>query len=362
MITKNKLKASICIIMSILTLCGCTKNIDTYLHSIYFENNISTQVPVELISSSDTMTTDLAKLVSPAVVAISATSGNYTSIGSGVSVKSGGYVLTNYHVVEDADDITLYMFNNETSSAIVLWQDEDMDIAVLKSSQAIPYLPMGNNEETQVGQDVIAIGTPLSLNYNHSVTKGIVSAVNRTITVTTTSGETVMQNLIQHDASINRGNSGGPLIDFNGYVVGINTLKISTAEGLGFAIPIDTVSSVVDNVYQNYNYLTPFVGVYGYDVSIMSNYGDGLNAQSGYYVDTVAQGSPAHAAGIKSGDIIVKINDNATDNTVQFRKYLYKNKINDTIKIKIKREDKELETSLKLSLSKEQFDKGYSVY
>ena len=318
---------------------GCSKNVDTYLNSHYFKENYS-DIVINPPANTTTLTQTpaLAKNVVPAIVAISAKSGNSTSIGSGVCVKSGGYILTNSHVVSDSQSITVFLSDNQTGEAIILWQDEIMDIAILKSSKSMPYLPMGDNSKTTVGEDVIAVGTPLSLNFTHTVTKGIVSAVNRTIKITTTRGEALMQNLIQHDASINPGNSGGPLINSAGEVIGINTLKITTAEGLGFAIPINSVVSVVDNVYNNYNYSTPFLGIYGYDASLDDNFNN-VTQNKGMYVLSVADNSPAMTAGVKTGDVIVKVNNKKINTALDFRKELFKNNVNDKISLEVSREN-----------------------
>lgn len=335
---------------------GC-KNVDTYLNSKYFLDNSSDLINVQSLVATDNNTTELAKMVNPAIVAISSVGNNYTSIGSGVCVKSGGYILTNQHVIAGAKTITLYMHDNKTASAITLWQDEIMDIAILKSSVAIPYLPMGDNDKTIVGEDVVAVGTPLSLNFTHTYTKGIVSAKNRTIQINTDNGEALMQNLIQHDASINPGNSGGPLINNLGFVIGINTLKINTAEGLGFAIPINSVVSVVENVYNNFNYKTPFLGVYGYDVALNNYYNDGSIDSIGFYVETVAENSPAYSAGVREGDVIILLNNALISNALDFRKELYKNNVNDIIKIKIIRDNQLLDKIIALQETKEDFVK-----
>lgn len=330
-----------------LILSGCQKNVDTYLNSYYFKENTSILLSDDTLSYEDMNARRLAELTAPAIVAISATINGSTSIGSGVCVKSGGYILTNSHVINKASNITLYFYNNTTAGAIILWQDEIMDIAILKSSVAIPYLPMGDNNLSHVGQDIMAVGTPLSLNFTHTFTKGIVSAINRTIKITTNNGEALMQNLIQHDASLNPGNSGGPLINALGEVVGINTLKISTAEGLGFAIPINSVVSVVENVYKDYNYVTPFLGVYGYDVAL-ENYYSNYSNNKGLYVLSVASGSPAAEADIRQGDIIIKLNKQEIVTALDFRKELYKHRVNESLDVAVVRDNQEIKTTIKL--------------
>lgn len=338
-------------IVAVLIVCAvfllsCNKNTDTFLQSQYFKNNKSNQLPQYISSQSEDSSSDLAKAVLPAVVAIVASTPNGDSIGSGVCVKSGGYILTNQHVVAGSNNIKLFFSDGTGATAVVLWQDEIMDIAILKSSVAIPYLHMGENKDHLAGDNVLAIGTPLSLNFTHTVTKGIISATNRTIKINTSRGEALMQNLIQHDASINPGNSGGPLVDMNGSVVGINTLKISTAEGLGFAIPIDSVQVIVNNIYQNYNYKTPFIGLLGYDNSLNLVFEN--QDVLGFYVESVKQDSPAHDSGLQKGDIIIKIDDQVIEGAMDFRKELFKHHANEVANVEYVRDGKLFNTKIAL--------------
>ena len=180
-----------------------------------------TKLREELISVTDNAsTTELASLVSPAVVGISSTDDSGTSVGSGVCVASGGYVLTNSHVISNPNNITVHLYDGTSVAATTVFDDSVQDVAIIKANATLPYLKLADTDATQVGEDVVAVGTPLSLTLKHTFTKGIVSALNRTIKVSTLSGEAYMQNLIQHDASINPGNSGGPLINTQGEVVG----------------------------------------------------------------------------------------------------------------------------------------------
>jgi len=175
-----------------------------------------------------------------------------------------------------------------------------------------------------VGEDVVAVGTPLSLILKHTFTKGIVSALNRTLKIDTKDGVSYMQNLIQHDASLNPGNSGGPLINLNGEVVGINTLKINGGEGIGFAIPSTSFSSLVDSVVASKTtYQTPYLGAFGFDAEI-ANFNKLTDEKQGYYVLDVADNSPLKKLGLTKGSIIKKLNNNPIVTTADLRKELYK--------------------------------------
>lgn len=277
--------------------------------------------------------TELAKEVTPAVVGVVSTSGGEQSVGSGVCVAGGGYVLTNCHVLTNKDSIVLYLSNGDTTNATYVWGDDSQDIAIIRSEIGLPYLELSNDDQIDVGQDVVAIGTPLSLLLKHSFTKGIVSALNRTLRVNGKNGESYMQNLIQHDASLNPGNSGGPLLNLNGEVVGINTLKISGGEGIGFAIPVKSFSSLLKNVVGSNNaYNTPYLGAYGYDAEI-AEFKNLSAVKSGFYLENIAENSPLKLAGLENGDVIMGINGKVITNALDLRNELYKHKQGDTIEL-----------------------------
>lgn len=221
-----------------LIFCGCSNKSD------YF--SVTTSDPIQKLSVENE---NFASIVSPAIVGIKSVSATSGSIGSGVCVKSGGYIVTNYHVISNFGEITLHLHNGKTCKAMVLKINPDIDIAILKANYSIPYLSLANSDSVKVGETVYAVGTPLSLSFNQTFTKGIVSALNRKISISLTdSNVNYMENLIQHDASINSGNSGGPLLNKFGEVIGINTLKITDAEGLGFAVPVKTFEGIVNSI------------------------------------------------------------------------------------------------------------------
>lgn len=275
---------------------------------------------------------DVARVVSPAIVGISGEKSTSSSVGSGVCVSQNGYILTNSHVVNDCDNITLYLSDKSQTSAKIIYENTVLDLAILKSSKALPYLNLGDSDEMCVGQDVLAVGTPLSLTLVHTFTKGIVSALNRTLKVSNDGKEGYMQNLIQHDASLNPGNSGGPLINAKGEVVGINTLKISSGEGIGFAIPSKSFKSLLGSFASNINYEIPYLGVYGFDNEIANFYGK-TNFENGFYILDVSEKSPLKNLGIDSGCVITKINNKNILNTLDLKDELYKCSANDPIEI-----------------------------
>lgn len=277
---------------------------------------------------------ELLLTVSPAVVGISSISGRVQSIGTGVCVHENSYILTNNHVIENSGQITLYLFDGSTCSASLLWKDSASDLAILQSSKTIPYLQMAQAGSYSTGEEVIAIGTPLALVFKHSATKGIISATNRTVSVDNDNGESTLDNLIQHDASINPGNSGGPLINMKGQVIGINTVKVADAEGMGFAIPVDTIHPLVQNISANGYYETAYIGVFGYDANLKLY----AKNREGYYVQSVASNSPAQRLELKKGDIITKVNGKKIDGSISLRTILYGYNAGESVEVEIDRD------------------------
>lgn len=310
-------------IILILTcaLCGCGESRD---YSPLESRLISMQ--------SDSTAVEIASMVEPAIVGISGTTDSSESVGSGVCVSEGGFILTNSHVINGCSSITLYLSNGDRASGKIIFEDTVSDLAIVKSNKSLPYLAIGSSDELSVGEDILAVGTPLSLSLTHTFTKGIVSALNRTLKVSSSSGEGYMQNLIQHDASLNPGNSGGPLLNSMGEVVGINTLKVSGGEGLGFAIPSKSFESLLGSFVENINYEIPYLGVYGVDSQIASYYDSSLSS-TGFYIIDVSAGSPLDECGVGSGCIITRFNGKEICNTLDLKDELYKLSKDDTVMI-----------------------------
>lgn len=315
------MKRLLILMMLCLCFCGCSESQE--------------YAPMESrLLSLDTKTSasEIASRVESAIVGISGSSDGGDSVGSGVCLSSNGYVLTNSHVVNGCDKITLYLANGDRSKGRLVFEDTVSDLAIVKSDKSIPYLSLGSSDDLSVGEDVLAVGTPLSLSLTHTFTRGIVSAVNRTLKVSSSAGEGYMQNLIQHDASLNPGNSGGPLLNFKGEVVGINTLKISGGEGIGFAIPSKSFESLLSSFVSNINYEIPYLGVYGFDSQI-ANYYDSSLSKDGFYIIDVSEHSPLGDCGVREGTIITKFNGVDISNTLDLRNELYKLSSKDTVLI-----------------------------
>ncbi|WP_456272227.1 S1C family serine protease [Bacillus sp. AK031] len=267
--------------------------------------------------------------------------------GSGVLFKKEGdsaYIITNNHVIADASNIEVSLHDGEKTDAELIGADPLTDLAVLKidAKYADNLLQVGDSSALRAGEQVIAIGNPLGLDLSRTVTQGIVSAVDRTISVPTSAGESEL-NVIQTDAAINPGNSGGALINTNGEVIGINSLKISNTgvEGLAFAIPSKEFMPIVNEIIESGKVERPYIGIGMTNLSeVPRNYLQNLpnEVQAGVIVANIDETSAAAEAGVKAGDVITEINGKPVEDSSELRSYLYSDlKIGDEIDLTIYR-------------------------
>jgi len=294
-----------------------------------FDNSVKGE---KIVLDDNVGSEEIAEFVKDAIVGIGGVSSSGTSVGSGVCVTDSGYILTNSHVINNAKSIVLYLADGSTATAKIIYNNPVSDLAIIKSDRTIPFLAIGQSDELNVGEDVLAVGTPLSLSLTHTFTKGIVSALNRTLKTDSSSGEGYMQNLIQHDASLNPGNSGGPLLNSKGEVVGINTLKITSGEGIGFAIPSKSFLSLVESYANNINYALPYLGVFGIDSEII-NYRNQEDYSSGFFIIDIADNSPLKEKNIPTGSVITKFNGVPIFNVLDLQYELYKHSSKDSVYI-----------------------------
>ena len=255
-------------------------------------------------------------------------------IGSGFIINPEGYIITNEHVINGAKEVSVTVKGfEEPLKAIVVGKDFNLDLAVLKinSSKKLPHIELGNSDNMRVGEWVIAIGNPYRL--DHTVTVGVISAKGRPITIPdqSTGKERVYKNLIQTDAAINPGNSGGPLISLDGKVIGINTAINAQAQGIGFAIPINTAKEVLDELIKSGSVTRPYIGVALQDMTKdLAEYFK-LKEPNGAIIADVVSDSPADKAGLLRGDVILKINDKTIKNSNDVSEIISKTKINEKL-------------------------------
>lgn len=264
-------------------------------------------------------------------------------VGSGVIIDSNGYILTNSHVIGDgkAKSINVLIENRDKIPGKVLWYDASLDLAILKvDARDLPVADLGDSDLLEVGQTAVAIGNPLGLDFQRSVTSGVISGLHRSIRV---DQYNVIEDLIQTDASINPGNSGGPLLNSKGEVIGLNTAKIQTGEGLGFAIPINLVKSIAEEVIKEGSFSNVYIGFQGTEVDRYERQlGVDLKVNNGVVIVEVLPNSPAVNANLKPLDIITKVDDQKIETMTQLRKVLYKYRVGDKAALSINRDGEEI--------------------
>lgn len=255
--------------------------------------------------------------------------------GSGVIVSPDGYILTNNHVVANAQQIKVTLLSGRSYTGQIVGTDRFSDLAVIKvdASERLPAATLGQSGALRVGQLAVAVGNPFGL--GHTVTVGVVSALNRSIQVP----GLVVENLIQTDAAINPGNSGGALADSSGAVIGINTAIVQQAQGIGFAIPIETARAIMEQLISRGRVVRPFVGiVWGGDVDADIARQYNLPVDRGIIVRDVDQNGPAARAGIRQGDIVVSVDGRAIANWNDFIKELFTKRPGDRVRLEIVRD------------------------
>ena len=325
----------------------------------YTINDVSDNIDYE---NSNNEATDIFENILPSVVGISILNVNENalfttdessslSMGSGIIVSSNGYIVTNQHVAGNTNDkVTVTLYNGNAYQGTTKWVDKVLDIAIVKINMTnLDSANLGDSDVLKLGENAYAIGNPLGLDFQRTITSGIISALNRTIKITDENGISYMEDLIQTDASINPGNSGGPLINSNGEIIGINTIKVNEAEGIGVAIPINTIKSIVNSFVENDEFEEAYLGVFAYDNKLLRYINSDLNIQNGMLIANIDKFGPLKNSKIKVGDVLLSIDDIEMTTMVQLRKYLYSKKPLDTVKIKYIKGGNVIEENITLS-------------
>ncbi len=356
---KNHFFRNIIFFILIITIILCTA---FYLFSTYKNIEIVPQYDVSRTNSTIDVQTvekaiensssiaDMLENVSHSVVGISRIKSHTNSIftnspiselglGTGVIVSSNGYILSNCHVTgEKFSTCYITLENGYTYEGSVLWSDVDLDLSITKiDASNLSYVTLGNSSSIKSGETVYAIGNPIGYEFRRTITSGIISAVNRTIRIEENNTVSFMTDLLQTDASINPGNSGGPLISSSGEVIGINSVKITSAEGIGFAIPINVVKPIVEKFVTNNKFEEAYLGIYAYDKEVIPYLASSSNFSSGIYVVFIENSSPASNIGIQTGDIITSIDGNNISSMLELREYIYNKVPGDCISLEISR-------------------------
>lgn len=293
---------------------------------------------------------DMVARLSPSVVGIATRQNGQQGIGSGVIVSADGYILTNHHVAAEGAEVTLIFADGTKELASAVWSSQALDLAIVKAREgSYPAAAMGSVEDVRVGEQVVAIGTPLALQFQHTVTGGIVSALNRTLQVPSGRSTAFMEQLIQTDVAINPGNSGGPLLNQRGEVIGIVTVRVEEAAGIGFAIPIDIARPIVEHFLADGSYVTPKMGAYLFDSEIARYYDANSTMTTGLYVIDVEPGSAAQSAGIQTGDILLRADGRECRTLLDLRYVLFSHKVGETLELEVQRNGEILHLTPKLT-------------
>ena len=343
-----------------------------FLYGIFylFPNVIGetiTKVEKDVTVTDEGIADAVEKVYDAVVVVNTYINGEAYSSGTGFVYKTEdktAYLLTNNHVIENADDVYVTFTDGTIVEAKVVGSDVYSDVAVLSVDKdyIISVAEIGSSEDARLGDTVFAIGAPLDSAYSWSVTRGIVSGKDRLVQVELTSGNTktpMIVNTIQTDAAINNGNSGGPLANSNGEVIGITSIKLasSTIEGMGFAIPIETAIDYAEELISGNEVERPYLGVYMLDVTSAYYYREyydiirEANVTSGVIVTDFEDNSPAAEAGLEVGDIITKVDGHDISSSAYLRYYLYKHKVGEEMNLTIIRNGRERDISVMLTAS-----------
>lgn len=262
-------------------------------------------------------------------------------LGTGFIVSEDGYIVSNEHVTGSKySQCYVTLENGKSYGATVVWSDSDLDLSLCKIDvKNLEYVNLGDSSKIRVGETVYAIGNPIGFEFRRTVTSGIISAKNRTIKLEEDGKQSYMTDLIQTDATINPGNSGGPLIYPNGDIIGINTVKITSAEGIGFAIPINIIKPIIECFKNIGSFEEASIGIFAYDKEVVPYLNDSSNISfdKGIYVAQITKNGPSDGSGLKEGDIITEIDGTSLNTMNDLRQYIFTKKPGDEVTLKITR-------------------------
>ena len=314
------------------------------------EKDIST-----LIENVNNAVVGISKIANKGTTIFLQNSASNLGLGTGFIVSKDGYIVTNQHVsVEKNSKCYVTLENGKNYKANVVWSDTDLDLSIIKINvKNLDYLHLGDSDKIKVAEQVYAIGNPIGFEFQRTVTSGIISGLNRTIKIEEDNKTSYMEDLIQTDATINPGNSGGPLININGEVLGINSVKITSAEGIGFSIPINIIKPIIEKLTSTGECITPSLGVFAYDKNIVpyinQELDQNIKLDKGIYIADVTKNSPAEKVGVKRGDILLEIDGIELEKMSELRTYIYGKNVGEKVNIKLVRSNKEYQISVTLA-------------
>ena len=338
-------------------------NIDVYSSEQQNQNVGATRVSYtqEIKASSNDDITNTLENTIKGVVGISKIKNKGNSIflnnsteslglGTGMIVSENGYILTNWHVAGDKySKCYVTLENSKVENGSVVWADKDLDLAILKiNATNLNSITFGDSNNIKIGQKAYAIGNPIGVEFQRTVTSGIISGINRTIKIEEENKVSYMDDLIQTDATINPGNSGGPLINSNGEVIGINTVKITEAEGIGFAVPVNIVKPIIERFKNEGEFNEAYLGIFAYDKNVIPYLDSNVQFNSGIYIAEISSDGPSYNSGLRTGDIITKIDETEVNKMSELRTYIYTKKVGDEVSLTVLKNNRERIVNIKL--------------
>lgn len=360
---QNNKNNNIIVIAIICIFIGCA---GMYALIYYFPNtivNTVSKIEKEVTVNENGISDGIEAIYDAVVVVENYQVNKLSGIGSGFIYDKSGLILTNYHVIENATELKILLSSGDTVDVEILGSDQYADIAVLKIDEkyVTQVAKIGDSENMKLGDTVFAIGSPMSAEYSGTVTRGIISGKNRMVEVSVgnSSSSDWIMNVMQTDAAINPGNSGGPLCNVSGAVIGINNMKIveSSVEGIGFAIPIEDALEWAKKIVNGEEIKRSYLGIRMTDLTTSSYYlsREGIELDdsitSGVVITEAIEGDPCEEAGMKKGDVIIKIGEYDVDTVAELRYYLYKYQPETKVKITYIRGKDEKTTEVTLGLS-----------
>lgn len=348
----------IIILVAFFTILAYTLFIDSHEYK-YSQNIVATQIKHEeesteletILENTTESIVGISKIKDIGTTIFLEKSTENLNLGTGVIISKEGYILTNQHVAgSQYSTCYITLKNGVTDNGVVVWASEDLDLAIIKINiKNLPEANLGDSDNIKIGTSVYAIGNPVGYELQRTVTSGIISGTNRIIKTEDDNTKSYLEGLIQTDATINQGNSGGPLINKNGEIIGITTLKIEDAEGIGFAIPINIVKPILKKLVETGKFEEPYLGISGYDKEVIPYLSSNINFEEGIYIEEIDPQGPLKNSGIQTGDIIEKIDDTKIESMNQLKEYIYEKNIGDEVILQIKRNNKKIQVKAKLS-------------
>lgn len=348
----------IIILVAFFTILAYTLFIDSHEYK-YSPNIVATQIKHEeesteletILENTTESIVGISKIKDIGTTIFLEKSTENLNLGTGVIISKEGYILTNQHVAgSQYSTCYITLKNGVTDNGVVVWASEDLDLAIIKINiKNLPEANLGDSDNIKIGTSVYAIGNPVGYELQRTVTSGIISGTNRIIKTEDDNAKSYLEGLIQTDATINQGNSGGPLINKNGEIIGITTLKIEDAEGIGFAIPINIVKPILKKLVETGKFEEPYLGISGYDKEVIPYLSSNINFEEGIYIEEIDSQGPLKDSGIENGDIIEKIDNLQIESMNQLKEYIYEKNIGDEVILQIKRNNKKIQVKAKLS-------------